>query len=140
MQINRSDEVLYLDHVSLSGDLKKSSFIYPSVICASDGFVSPVLESGFNSGGTFSSSAGLVFDPNSGIIDAGNSIPGYYTINYSYGSSVCSTYSFTIYPTPTTTPIYHEETSTTQPYRLADDDWDSHHHDGFQPKRSNGPK
>lgn len=108
LQINRSDEVLYLDHVSLVGDLKKSGFSYPSVICAQDGFVAPDLETGFDSGGIFSTTTGLVFDQASGIIDAGNSVPGDYTIAYSYGGSICSSFNISIQSTPITTPIYHE--------------------------------
>lgn len=108
LQINRSDEVLYIDNVSLSGDLKSSDFVYPPVVCSQDGFVSPLLASDFDFDGSFTSTAGLVFDPDSGVIDAGNSIPGTYQVDYSFGGTICSSYILDILSTPTTTPIYHE--------------------------------
>jgi len=64
-------------------------------------------------GGSFSSSSGLVINSSTGQIDVSASTPGDYTINYSVPAIGCNpaasgTFDITIYPTPSTTPIYHE--------------------------------
>lgn len=88
-------------------------FTYTPTVCEEDPDVSPTLASGFTLGGSFSSSSGLVINSSTGQIDVSASTPGDYTINYSVPAIGCNpaasgTFDITIYPTPSTTPIYHE--------------------------------
>ena len=67
-----------------------TNFSYDSPFCASTGSESPNFVAGFTTGGTFSSTAGLIIDPSTGVIDL-SSTPGTYTITYTVAAntSIC---------------------------------------------------
>jgi len=107
--INRSDEVMYLDDVSLTGELKNVAFSYPEPVCESDLSVSPIVDPLFDTDGVFSAiPSSLAFDVNTGEIFPSISLPTSYEIVYSIGGAVCSTTNISIFPSPITTPIYHD--------------------------------
>lgn len=90
-----------------------TSFTYPTETCQDDPNINPSLNSGFTLGGSYSSTAGLVIDEINGLIDVSASIPNTYTITYTVPAIGCNPASSTdfiisIFPTPLTTPIYHE--------------------------------
>ncbi len=90
-----------------------TTFTYPTETCQDDADINPNPVSGFTSGGSYSSTAGLVIDANSGQIDVSASTPNTYTISYTVPAIGCNPASstdfiITILSTPTTTPIYHE--------------------------------
>jgi hypothetical protein len=91
-----------------------TNFTYPTPVCATNANITPTGASGFTVGGTYSSSpAGLVIDATTGEINVAGSTPGTYTVTYSTLTSGCtlagsSTFSVTITPTPTTSPIFHD--------------------------------
>ena len=67
-----------------------TTFNYDTPFCASSGSESPNLGTGFTTGGTFSSTAGLIIDASTGVIDL-SSTPGTYTVTYSVAAntSIC---------------------------------------------------
>lgn len=64
--------------------------------CADAGVQTPTITG--TQGGTFSSTPGLLLNPNSGNIDISSSTPGMYTITYTYSGGSTTT-SITIHPT-----------------------------------------
>ncbi|MFZ4058205.1 MAG: T9SS type B sorting domain-containing protein, partial [Ferruginibacter sp.] len=83
-----------------------TGFSYTSPICANATNPTPILASGFTSGGTFSAPAGVTINPVSGIINLTTTTPGTYTITYSLAVSGCNpaatnTASITINPSLT---------------------------------------
>ncbi|MFN8324280.1 MAG: gliding motility-associated C-terminal domain-containing protein [Flavobacteriaceae bacterium] len=62
-------------------------FSYTTPVCYNDVDQSPVLNTGFVTGGTFSSTAGLVINSSTGVIDVVNSIAGPYTVTYNLPSN-----------------------------------------------------
>ena len=86
-----------------------TGFSYSTPICTSAGNQSPILNSGFASGGTFSSTAGLSINSSTGVINVAASTPGSYNITYSIAAIGCQlagsqnasvTISSTISPSP----------------------------------------
>ena len=67
-----------------------TSFNYDTPFCATNGSESPNLGAGFTTGGTFSSTAGLIINASTGAIDL-SSTPGTYTVTYSVAAnaSIC---------------------------------------------------
>jgi gliding motility-associated-like protein len=59
----------------------ETGFNYDTPFCANTGSELPNLNPGFATGGTFSSTAGLIIDPSTGAIDL-TSTPGGYTVTY----------------------------------------------------------
>lgn len=64
--------------------IPKTGFEYEPTYCNNAGIVTPELEAGFNTGGTFTSTSGLVIDAATGAINVVDSTPGTYTVTYSY--------------------------------------------------------
>lgn len=109
ISVNRSDEVLYLDDVRLSGNLRETDFSYTTPVCQNDGTQLPVLEAGFFTGGGFSSTVGLTINSSTGAINPLTSTASAtYIVNYSIGTTVCSSSAITINPSTITTAIYHD--------------------------------
>ncbi|RAR46784.1 CUB domain-containing protein, partial [Flavobacterium lacus] len=82
----------------------------PAVICvsSSSGLLLPTLAEGFNAGGEFTSTAGLVIDATTGEINLGTSTAGIYEVIYTLEAEGCTdggTYSFTIELVNAVTPI-----------------------------------
>lgn len=63
-------------------------FEYESSYCADNGVITPILNSGFVNGGTFSSTEGLIIDQNNGSVDISTAQAGTYTVTYEYENSV----------------------------------------------------
>lgn len=59
-----------------------ADFSYTSPVCATAGLLVPFTATGFVSGGTYTSQAGLLIDPLTGAIDTAASLPGNYTVTY----------------------------------------------------------
>jgi hypothetical protein len=90
-----------------------TSFTYTPKVCIDNADIGPTGGSGFTSGGSYSSTAGLSINSSTGLIDVSASTPGTYIITYTIPASGCnplgsSTFSVTIDPLPSTTPIYHD--------------------------------
>jgi methionine-rich copper-binding protein CopC len=90
-----------------------TGFTYTTPVCANNANLLPTLDPGFTAGGTYSSTAGLVINTATGEIDVAASTPGTYVITYAVTASGCqlagsSTFSVTITPLPTTSPIFHD--------------------------------
>jgi large repetitive protein len=67
-----------------------TDFSYFSPVCQGDTSATPVTETGFTSGGIYSSSAGLVINPNTGVVDLTLSTIGNYIITYSVAAGDCN--------------------------------------------------
>ena len=67
--------------------IPNTNFSYDTPACADGANESPILGTGFTSGGTYSSTSGLSIDAITGIINVVNSTPGTYTITYSVASN-----------------------------------------------------
>lgn len=67
-----------------------TDFTYASPLCSSGGDESPELAADFTSGGSFSSTAGLVINATTGLIDVSASTPGTYTVTYAVPPGACS--------------------------------------------------
>ena len=68
------------------------AFSYNGPYCINQNPVSPNLAPAFANGGQFSSTPeGLSMNPNTGLIDPTNSVPGIYQITYALAASGCST-------------------------------------------------
>ena len=84
-------------------------FSYTTPICKdAQTTLSPTLDSGFTTGGTFSSTTGLTIDGTTGDIDLTTSTAGPYTITYTVPATSCQTASsatFDIVIKPTITPV-----------------------------------
>ncbi len=90
-----------------------TGFTYTSPVCANNANILPTPDPGFTAGGTYSSTAGLSINASTGEIDVAASTPGAYVVTYAVSASGCqlagsSTFSVTITPTPTTSPIFHD--------------------------------
>jgi hypothetical protein len=97
-----------------------TGFTYTTPVCKNG--VNPLVipGSGFTSGGFYSYIAipsglptGLSFNTSNGAINLASSTAGTYTVTYSVGASGCrlagnSTFTITINPLPTISPIYHD--------------------------------
>jgi gliding motility-associated-like protein len=70
--------------ISISAEVTPvTEFTYVNTICQNAQLsISPTLNAGFTSGGTFSSTIGLTIDASTGEIDLAGSTPGNYTITY----------------------------------------------------------
>ncbi|MBO2008875.1 GEVED domain-containing protein [Hymenobacter negativus] len=80
-----------------------ATFTYPSATFCLSGIVPPTPTITGTAGGTFSSTTGLVINPNTGVISLGSSTAGTYTVTYTV-SGTCgssSTQSVTITTAPT---------------------------------------
>ena len=64
-----------------------TGFNYDTPFCAATGFELPNPNPGFSTGGTFSSTAGLLINPSTGAIDL-TSTPGTYTVTYTANPNV----------------------------------------------------
>jgi hypothetical protein len=114
MQFDRSDEVLYLDDIKITGKFG-GTFSYPPVSC--DAYVSPfpplipsfaIAQVGGDGLGLFSSSPlGLSLNQFNGNIIPGLSAPGTYNVTYSRFGQDCFTLPVSINPVETT-PIFHD--------------------------------
>jgi len=114
LQINRSDEVLYLDDIKITGKFG-GDFSYPALSC--DAYESPfpplipsfnIAQVGGDGLGLFSSSPlGLSLNAFSGNIIPGLSAPGTYNVTYSRFGQACFSTPIVIEPI-TTTPIFHD--------------------------------
>lgn len=67
-----------------------TDFSYFSPVCQGDTAATAVPEINFTTGGIFSSTAGLVIDPNTGVVDLVKSVPGNYTIQYAVTAGDCN--------------------------------------------------
>ncbi len=86
---------------------------YTTPVCSNNANLLPTPDAGFTTGGTYSSTAGLVINASTGEINVAGSTPGTYVVTYSVTASGCqlagsSTFSVTITATPTTSPIFHD--------------------------------
>ncbi|WP_281238256.1 T9SS type B sorting domain-containing protein [Flavobacterium praedii] len=99
--------------VSIGGSAPVIGFSYPTPVCKNGTNPLPTLASGFVTGGTFSSTAGLVINATTGAIDLATSAVGAYTVTYAVAANaaICqlagsSTATITINPVPSilTTP------------------------------------
>jgi gliding motility-associated-like protein len=87
--------------------LPVASIAYPANPYCENG-TAVVVQTGV-SGGTYSSTSGLVIDAGTGTVDLGSSLAGVYTVTYSFGNGVCSnttTASITIHALPLATVSY----------------------------------
>jgi gliding motility-associated-like protein len=78
-----------------------TDFTYPTPVCASSAAINPTGVAGFTTGGSFSSSAGLNINAQSGSIEVSTSTPGTYVITYRVEATECtpiqeSTFTLTI--------------------------------------------
>jgi gliding motility-associated-like protein len=86
-------------------------FTYTTPICVNaQATLSPTLDAGFTTGGTFSSTTGLSIDSTTGVINLATSTPGPYTITYTSNSNaptclVGGTNTFSIVINPVITPV-----------------------------------
>lgn len=114
LQIDRSDEVLYLDDIKITGKFG-GAFSYPPINCAAYEdpfpFLTPsflIAQVGGDGLGLFSASpAGLNINASSGNIRPGLSAPGTYNVTYSRFGQDCFTLPIIIDPV-LTTPIFHD--------------------------------
>ena len=114
MVFNRSDEVLYLDDIKITGKFG-GTFSYPPINCAS--YESPfpplipsfaIAQVGGDGLGIFSASpAGLNINASSGNVRPGLSAPGTYNVTYSRFGQNCFTLPVSINPVETT-PVFHD--------------------------------
>jgi hypothetical protein len=114
LQINRSDEVLYLDDIKITGKFG-GTFSYPPISCAS--YESPfpplipsfaIAQVGGDGLGQFSAvPAGLTLNAFSGNIIPGSSSPGTYNVTYSRFGQDCFTLPVSINPVETS-PVFHD--------------------------------
>ncbi|HSD14383.1 MAG TPA: PKD domain-containing protein, partial [Flavobacterium sp.] len=82
-----------------------TGFSYTSPVCINDTNPIPTGVAGFTTGGTYSSTAGLTINGNTGEITLSASLAGTYTVTYSYPATACgpvgsSTFNITITPLP----------------------------------------
>ena len=97
-----------------------TAFTYTTPVCKNGTNPVVIPGSGFTSGGTYSYiaipsglSTGLSFTTSTGAINLASSTPGTYTVTYTVPASGCqnagnSTFTITINPLPTISPIYHD--------------------------------
>ncbi|WP_188619776.1 hypothetical protein, partial [Flavobacterium suaedae] len=96
----------------VEGQTPITDFTLPSEVCESENTVTPVMDTNATTGGTFTASAGVVIDADSGIIDLTSSIAGTHDITYTVAedaenciSESSTTVSITINKAPTTFPV-----------------------------------
>ncbi len=89
--------------------IPNTAFSFISPVCANDTNAYPITGGTFTSGGTYSSTSGLVILDSTGMIDISASLPGTYTISYSVvgDTGLCTasgsgTANITINPLPVT--------------------------------------
>lgn len=77
----------------VQGIVPVTAFTYEDVYCFESNNTLPELGVGFTTGGTFSSTSGLILDPSTGEIDVVNSNPGTYVITYTVNANqtTCNT-------------------------------------------------
>ncbi len=90
-----------------------TGFSYTTPVCANAANILPTGNVGFTSGGTYSSTTGLIINASTGEINVAGSTVGTYTVTYATVASGCqsagsSTFDVTVTPTPTTSPIFHD--------------------------------
>jgi len=108
LNVNRSDEVLYIDDVKLTGNLS-GDFSYPALVCNTALIAAPSLDIDLVSGGTFSATpSGLSINSSSGNITPPTSTAGSYTVNYIRFNQICASSPVIIGGSIITTPIYHD--------------------------------
>ncbi len=83
-----------------------TSFSYNSPFCATTGSEAPIAGAGFTSGGTYSSTSGLIIDATTGVIDL-TSTPGTYTVTYAVNPNVanCEVATPGTYPVTIVSPV-----------------------------------
>ncbi|MCW3103476.1 MAG: hypothetical protein JWO09_1916 [Bacteroidetes bacterium] len=67
-----------------------TGFTYTTPVCANGTNPVPIPGSGFTTGGTYTSTAGVTIDPSTGTIDLATTTPGTYTVTYSVAASGCT--------------------------------------------------
>ena len=77
----------FMEPIQVGLNLGTASINYNGPFCQIG--TAPVTHSGIT-GGTYSAPAGLVIDTNTGQINLANSIPGTYTVTYSYKTGICT--------------------------------------------------
>lgn len=108
INVNRSDEVLYIDDAKITGNFS-GDFNYPPIACFDELLVAPSIDINLVSGGTFSASPlGLSLNVSSGNINPSTSAPGNYTVNYIKFTEICASSTVTVGNVISTTPIYHD--------------------------------
>ena len=86
-----------------------TGFSYTTPICQdAQATLTPTLDAGFTTGGTFSSTTGLTIDSSTGVIDVTSSTAGPYTITYTLAGTSClaaTVATFNIVINPVITPV-----------------------------------
>ena len=100
-----------IDPVVFSNPITTISYTTPVCILSTTDPVPNTSAVGFTSGGVFSSTAGLVIDPTTGVIDLSESVPGSYVVTYSVAlnNATCTnagSSQFTIVITADTVPTF----------------------------------
>lgn len=72
-----------------NGSTPVTTFSYNSPVCTNGNNPTPTLGTGFTTGGTFTSTAGLSINSSTGVINLATSTPGTYTVTYSIAASAC---------------------------------------------------
>lgn len=71
--------------------IQVTAFSYnPATVCAGSAKPVPVAAAGFIKGGVYSSTAGLSFNSNTGVINPLLSTPGTYVVKYALGAAICT--------------------------------------------------
>jgi len=112
INVDRADEVLYLDDIKLTGEPSGNFNYPPTQLCVSNtNTVLPVLDYNLLSDGTetfsITPATGLNINTNSGFIRPSLSTPGTYQIEYVRYNETCATTQVTIGGNVITSPIYH---------------------------------
>ncbi|TAF66302.1 MAG: hypothetical protein EAZ58_10370, partial [Flavobacterium sp.] len=96
--------------ITVGGTTPITGFSYTTPVCKNGTNPIPTLASGFKTGGTFSSTSGLVINSSTGEIDLASSTPGTYIVSYNVAAdtTTCttvgsSTFSIVINSVPTIT-------------------------------------
>jgi gliding motility-associated-like protein len=100
-----------IDPVVFANPVTTISYTTPVCILSTTDSVPNTSAVGFTSGGVFSSTAGLVIDPTTGVIDLSESVPGSYVVTYSVAlnNATCTnagSSQFTIVITADTVPTF----------------------------------
>jgi gliding motility-associated-like protein len=66
-----------------------TGFSYTTPVCSNAASQSPILTTGFTTGGTFSSTAGLSINSTTGVINVAASTPGSYSVAYNIAANGC---------------------------------------------------
>lgn len=73
-----------------AGAIPVTNFSYSTPVCTNGTNPVPVPGSGFTTGGTYTSTAGLTINSTTGVIDLATSTPGSYTVTYTVAASGCA--------------------------------------------------